>query len=301
MIQKFSNDTITLHQTASGSTFEIDIWRYFHPDANQTVYLQAGIHGIEITGVPVVHEFMKEIEEHQLVYNFICVPLSNPMGLDSQIMGVQTGYNNLHTNQQNCWNWNRIGNLKDEPSQEGHWIKTLLDLSETADIIIDLHTAGIEMVPHVYFHESQKEYATGLGINHLLAWESPSESFADTNFKLGKIALTFELSSSRSVNTVFVEESLNYLRRFFGLLPKIGETQVWKSDIQLKKWFSPSGGIICWLKNAGDSVTKGEIIAKLYTRKVIMELKSPYSGILLLKNPIHAPHERQELAKFLVE
>ena len=301
MIQKFSNETITLHQTASGSTFEIDIWRYFHPDANQTVYLQAGIHGIEITGVPVVHEFIKEIEEHQLVYNFICVPLSNPMGLDSQIMGVQTGYNNLHTNQQNCWNWNRIGNLKDEPSQEGHWIKTLLDISKPADIIIDLHTAGIEMTPHIYFHESQKEYATGLGINHLLAWESPSESFADTNFKLGKIALTFELSSSRSVNTVFVEESLNYLRRFFGLLPKIGETQVWKSDIQLKKWFSPSGGIICWLKNAGDSVTKGEIIAKLYTRKVIMELKSPYSGILLLKNPIHAPHERQELAKFLVE
>ena len=290
-----------MHQTASGSIFEIDIWRYFHPDANQTVYLQAGIHGIEISGVPVVHEFMKEIEEHQLVYNFICVPLSNPMGLDSQIMGVQTGYNNLHTNQQNCWNWNRIGNLKDEPSQEGHWIKTLLDISKPADIIIDLHTAGIEMAPHIYFHESQKEYATGLGINHLLAWESPSESFADTNFKLGKIALTFELSSSRSVNTVFVEESLNYLRRFFGLLPKIGETQVWKSDIQLKKWFSPSGGIICWLKNAGDSVTKGEIIAKLYTRKVIMELKSPYSGILLLKNPIHAPHERQELAKFLVE
>jgi hypothetical protein len=63
-----------------------------------------------LTGIPVVHEFMKEIEEHQLVYNFICVPLSNPMGLDSQIMGVQTGYNNLHTNQQNCWNWNRIGN-----------------------------------------------------------------------------------------------------------------------------------------------------------------------------------------------
>ena len=104
MIPKFSLETLPLHSTASDATFEIDVWRYYHPDATQTVYLQAGIHGIELTGIPVVHEFMKEIEAHQLVYNFICVPLSNPMGLDSQIMGVQTGYNNLHTNQQNCWN-----------------------------------------------------------------------------------------------------------------------------------------------------------------------------------------------------
>jgi len=43
------------------------------------------------------------------------------------------------------------------------------------------------------------------------------------------------------------------------------------------------------------------VIATLYTRKGSMDLKSPYTGVLLLKNPIHAPHERQELAKFLVE
>ena len=39
------------------------------PQCPKTVYLQAGIHGIELTGIPVVHEFMKGIEEHQLVYN----------------------------------------------------------------------------------------------------------------------------------------------------------------------------------------------------------------------------------------
>jgi len=40
---------------ASNATFEIDVWRYFHPDATKTVYLQAGIHGIELIGIPVVH------------------------------------------------------------------------------------------------------------------------------------------------------------------------------------------------------------------------------------------------------
>ena len=64
-----ARETIPLHITASYAAFEIDVWRYFHPDATKTVYLQAGIHGIELIGIPFVHEFMKGIEEHQLVYN----------------------------------------------------------------------------------------------------------------------------------------------------------------------------------------------------------------------------------------
>ena len=69
MTQKFTRETIPLYRTASNATFEIDVWRYFHPDATKTVFLKAGINGIELTAIPVVHEFMKGIKEHQLVYN----------------------------------------------------------------------------------------------------------------------------------------------------------------------------------------------------------------------------------------
>ena len=69
MTPKFSRETLPLLSKASDATFEIDVCRYFHPDDTKTVYLQAGIYGIELTGIPVVHEFMKEIEVHQLVYN----------------------------------------------------------------------------------------------------------------------------------------------------------------------------------------------------------------------------------------
>ncbi len=301
MMQKFTHEALLLHSTASNTKFEIDVWRYNHPDATKTVYLQGGIHGIELTGIPVIHEFIKEIEEHQIAYNFICVPLSNPMGLDSQIMGVQTGYNNIHTNQQNCWNWNRITNLKEEPSQEGHWISTLLNLAEPADIVLDLHTAGLEAVPHIYSHVNEIKHAEGLGIPHVLAWSDPSYSFADTHHQLSKIALTFELSSSRVVRTEWLEESLKFLRRFFGILPKAEGSRIWEVESHLKKWYSPEGGVLCWKIDAGDLVSEGDLIAILYTRQGRVELKSPFNGVLLLKNPSHAPHERQELAKFLVE
>ena len=69
MTPKFTHETLPLHSTTSDATFEIDVWRYFHPDATKTVYLQAGIHGLELTGIPVMHVLMKGIEAHQLVYN----------------------------------------------------------------------------------------------------------------------------------------------------------------------------------------------------------------------------------------
>jgi predicted deacylase len=69
MTPKFSCETLPLHSTASYAAFEIYVLRYFHPDATKTVYLQAGIHGIELTGIPVFHELMKGLEGHQLVYN----------------------------------------------------------------------------------------------------------------------------------------------------------------------------------------------------------------------------------------
>ena len=69
MIPKFARETIPLHSKASNAILKIDVWRYFHPDATKTVYLQAGIYGIELTGIPIVHEFMNQIEKHQLVYN----------------------------------------------------------------------------------------------------------------------------------------------------------------------------------------------------------------------------------------
>ena len=69
MTPKFSRETLPLLSKASDATFEIDVWRYFHPDATKTVYLQAGIHGIELIGIPFVHELMNKIETHHLVYN----------------------------------------------------------------------------------------------------------------------------------------------------------------------------------------------------------------------------------------
>ena len=124
--------------------------------------------------------------------------------------------------------------------------------------------------------------------------------FSDTCQARGQVALTFELSASRSVTQADIDRGLNALRRFFGILPKTEDSRIWQIRTQLKKWYAPEPGILCWRVAAGTEVRAGEPIATLYTRNGPEPLKSPYSGVLLLKNPTHAPHEHQELAKFLV-
>ncbi|MBF0353012.1 MAG: succinylglutamate desuccinylase/aspartoacylase family protein [SAR324 cluster bacterium] len=297
---KFIKETLPLHHTASGCRYDLDVWRYSPPRATRTVYLQGGIHGIEITGIPVLYEFMEVIEQHQLPDRFICVPQANPMGLDSQMMAVQTGYNNLHTNPQNCLNWNRITNLGEHAGIEGYWIQQLLRLAEEAEVVLDLHTAGAEALPHVYSHASQIATVTGLGIPHILSWTGISTSFSDTCFQRGKTATTFELSASRKVEMSWVSRSVDYLKRYFGLLPPIEGSRIWIVEKQYKSLYSPFHGVLCWLRETGDEICQGEPLAFVYSRDGKQTLISPYNGVLLIKYPIHAPYERQEVAKILV-
>ena len=62
---RFEKETLLVHQTASGVSYEIDVYRYDPPNPTETVYLQGGLHGIELTGIPVLYEFMKLVEEAQ--------------------------------------------------------------------------------------------------------------------------------------------------------------------------------------------------------------------------------------------
>ena len=109
------------------------------------------------------------------------------------------------------------------------------------------------------------------------------------------------MSASRAITSVDVERGIQASQRYFGIVPKAPAARVWSIREHLKRWLSPSGGVLTWHQRAGEYIQQGEPLATLYTRQGKQELASPYSGLLLLKNPTHAPHERQELAKFLLE
>jgi len=82
----------------------------YHADtgvAGPHIYIQAGIHGNELIGIPVLLELVRS-EYLPKIGKITIVPMANPWSLNSQIMGVQTGYVNFHTHPRNAMNWNRI-------------------------------------------------------------------------------------------------------------------------------------------------------------------------------------------------
>lgn len=54
------------------------------------------------------------------------------------------------------------------------------------------------------------------------------------------------------------------------------------TEVILPKWglTMEDGTLLTWLKQAGDRVTEGEIIAEVETEKVRNELEAPVSGVI---------------------
>jgi predicted deacylase len=310
----FQRQTIPLHRTAGNAQYNLELYRYRHPEARLRIYLQAGLHGVEITGIPTLYRLMNWIETEQLPIDITCLPLSNPMGLDTQIMGVQTGYNNLVTNPQNCLNWNRTSQLRAEESIEGHWINRLLELSAVAVYVIDLHCAAAATVPHLYCHHSLVAVAARFGITEIISWENAGTAFEDYCFSRGQSAFTLELSASRSVSESWIADSLDYLQNFIMLLiqnnnlsSQPGQNNVppgitvWPQERAQIRLYSPQNGILCWDNAPGDRLETGQSIAHLYSGREIIPILSPVSGMLLEIDPIQAPYQHQRIGTLLAD
>jgi predicted deacylase len=285
---KFQKTKHHLHNSASGAEYFIDVYNYQHPEAQKTVYIQAGLHGIEITGIPALFELIDHIEKTQPKINFICVPQANPMALDSQIMSIQVGYNNIHTNNTDSHNWNRICHLDKQPSIEGNWISLLLDLSKNADFVIDLHCAGFATIPHLYCQNQHTDLAKGFGISEILSWQDPCNAFEDTCFSRGQKAFTLELSASRNFKHQELIQATQFLKNFLLFL---------ESN---QKIYSPAAGILDWHIQAGEKIHQGQILGKIYqNNRITKEIISEENGIVLIIETIQAPHQKQQIGVIL--
>ena len=149
---KFKIKNHNIHTSASWAEFNIKSYEYLNNPWWKNYYIQAWIHWVEIAGIPIIYELIKYIEKNNSKINIVCVPIANPFWLDSQIMWVQTGYNNIHTNFQNCYNYNRLwqGNWSDF---ENSIIRMLFKISNNSDILIDLHSSWFESEEHIYTHK----------------------------------------------------------------------------------------------------------------------------------------------------
>ena len=203
----FTKDTYKVHESASWAEYNIHSYEWMNDPWGKIYYIQAWIHGTEIVGTPVIYEIMDWIKEYNAKINIICVPIANPFGMDSQIMWQQTGYANIHTNQQNAHNYNKIWKLSGWEF-ENSIIKTLIWISEKADTWIDLHSAWAESEEHIYYNPKTENNVEKFGIDNIIRidWEPEEWCFDDIARRHWRESYTLELWASHKIEPYRIEK-----------------------------------------------------------------------------------------------
>ena len=246
------SETIKVQSLPSGDTLNIRVFKFVGSGKNK-VYVQANIHGPELTGVLVAKKLVEYVKSNGGNFSeLIVVPSCNPMGLNSQFIGQQIGYVNQLTGK----NWNRIypdlsvginqkkitlskfkkelkANLKAKLSQavdlETKLGLTLLNLSFNADIVLDLHTVWGKAPHYVYCYPEYLGQAKKFGIKNifLLSENEFFGVFDEANlypylkfkswikdFRLPKQVYTVEFGSDCSLDEENIEKSWQELKCF---------------------------------------------------------------------------------------
>lgn len=192
---KFNKQTIPIQKLPSGDILSIGVYK-FYGKGTKKIYIQANIHGPELTGILVAKGLVDFIKKNGGNFlEFIIVPSCNPMGLNSQFIGQQTGYINHLSGK----NWNRVyadisknvvlqkkptltgfekalcasieSKLNSAENIEAKLGLTLQKLAFKSDIIIDLHTAWGKAPHYVYCYKEQLELAKKFNIKNIIFLE----------------------------------------------------------------------------------------------------------------------------------
>ncbi|MGF1491846.1 MAG: succinylglutamate desuccinylase/aspartoacylase family protein [Microcoleaceae cyanobacterium] len=146
--------TLPLLQLASGDQLTLQVYRFQGSQPGKKAYLQANLHGAEISGNGVIYqliEFLQTLSDDQLIGEIWLVPLCNPVGVNQRSHHFSSGrYHNYDGK-----DWNRIF---------WDYEKTDADIAAFARAHLELEPAVIKtqyrQVICETFHQLQSELKT---------------------------------------------------------------------------------------------------------------------------------------------
>ncbi|MDJ0520070.1 MAG: succinylglutamate desuccinylase/aspartoacylase family protein [Trichodesmium sp. MO_231.B1] len=123
--------TIPLRQLASGDFLYLQIYKFTGSQTGKKAYIQANLHGAEISGNAVIHnliEFLMTLDNSQLIGEILLVPVCNPEGVNARSHQFSSGRYNSYDGK----DWNRIfWDYEKEDVDIEAFAKTQIDLTET--------------------------------------------------------------------------------------------------------------------------------------------------------------------------
>ena len=213
--------TRTVARLSSGVRLQITCQRYVGDSDGLTVYIQAAQHGREIMGTEVLRRLHDELLAANLAGEVLAVPVADPLTFDRDTYMTPEQIDSITPNMNRTWPGDANGTLHQRLAAH------LWDYATTADVLIDLHTATAETLPHVVYtagDDDAKQLADVFGADLALAepaGDDATDEWHDRDFggkirvaahRAGIPCITPELGNSRLLNEEIVELGLEGLK-----------------------------------------------------------------------------------------
>ncbi len=123
--------TIPLRQFSSGDFLYLQVYKFTGSQTGKKAYIQANLHGAEISGNAVIHhfiEFLMTLDNSQIIGEILLVPVCNPQGVNARSHQFSSGRYNSYDGK----DWNRIfWDYEKEDVDIEAFAKTQINLTKT--------------------------------------------------------------------------------------------------------------------------------------------------------------------------
>lgn len=304
MKQKFHK----LYTDISGNT--IGFLTYEYGKGRQSLYIQGGVHGGEITYFifKKLNEFLLK-NEKLLKKKILLAPIINPVAWSQRIYYYTVGKFDLYKGTD--WNRSYPGG---DTSLSARNSKIVFNIAKEYDLILDLHTARISK-PYTIFTDKQSLSTIrtlGFSYNQFIDLANPANSkykgiISDAVNNLNKQGIVIECGSHDNFDLESIEIVFQSIKRFIyksGIIVSkkhfiCPETKIFdKIDVI----YSPISGFIKYLKYPREEIKKNDILCEIYPSNLldkVTKIKTPYNGIMFELAKTHIVWTGDELIKII--
>lgn len=293
---------VPVGQYADGSPVELPVAVIRGAKPGPTLYLQAGLHGDEMTGIDICRRVIAELDPAALSGTVVSVPLANPPAHRSRTRGAVT-------EERGPIDANRVFPGNPTGLLTERIVSILFDEFVTAaDLVLDLHSAldGCTIAPFVYIDPDDDESGTlraredaakAFGTPYLyykgrgqkLGTSDMSRALRAQADAAGIPSFSAEMGESRRVTAEYVPlgvRGVHNVLRHLGIergTPEVPVAQEAFRTITLVH--ASAGGGLVWDRDLTDEVRAGEPIARIVDvfGDDVETLTSPVDGFILRK------------------
>lgn len=324
----YSKETVVISQDHYGRDIGFDVHRYDSGISGPDIYVQSSVHGSELQGNLVIERLLQLMETHRWCGSITLVPFANPWSAHNHFGSGTYGRFDAVTGRN--WNrgYHMIGDkeclsafLDNHNPEDDDFIQSfrtflgeqlnkqvepnrlygfqrgkrltyeLQKLSHTADIVLDLHTAGIAglyIYAPEYLQNEVNDFSFPVNLiipnafdgagdeAHFAPWTLLQEICNERGLSIDipVEAYTVELGSEEIVSESLANDQTRHIaqylfrRGFFLDNPCTNDLPagLYQNLDNYKTYHSERACLCDYLVKSGQQVSKGDVLAKLFTR-----------------------------------